>query len=87
MFPSLVTGKRLDKKAMQKPWAKIRELAGLPDNLNLYTLRHNFASQLIAKGADLLTVSKLMAHTNIQTTIKHYGHLVQNKAKEYLDFL
>jgi len=87
VFPSPVTGMRLDKKAMQKPWAKIRELAALPDNLNLYTLRHNFASQLIAKGADLLTVSKLMAHTNIQTTIKHYGHLVQNKAKEYLDFL
>lgn len=87
VFVSPVTGKRMDKKAMQKPWVKIRELAGLPDNLNLYTLRHNFASQLIAKGADLLTVSKLMAHTNIQTTIKHYGHLVQNKAKEYLDCL
>lgn len=72
---------------MQKPWAKVRELSGLPESLNLYTLRHNFASQLISKGADLLTVSKLMAHTNIQTTIKHYGHLVQNKAKEYLDFL
>lgn len=87
VFQSPVTGKRMDKKAMQKPWVKIRDLAGLPDSLNLYTLRHNFASQLIAKGADLLTVSKLMAHTNIQTTIKHYGHLVQNKAKEYLDFL
>lgn len=87
VFTSSVTGKRMDKKAMQKPWAKIRELAGLPDSLNLYTLRHNFASQLIAKGADLLTVSKLMAHTNIQTTIKHYGHLVENKAKKYLDSL
>lgn len=87
VFPSAVTGKRMDKKAMQKPWAKVRELSGLPEVLNLYTLRHNFASQLISKGADLLTVSKLMAHTNIQTTIKHYGHLVQNKAKEYLDFL
>ncbi|MCF4010001.1 tyrosine-type recombinase/integrase [Rheinheimera sp. UJ63] len=87
VFPSAVTGKRMDKKAMQKPWGKIRTLAGLPDSLNLYTLRHNFASQLISKGADLLTVSKLMAHTNIQTTIRHYGHLVQNKAKEYLDCL
>ncbi len=26
-------------------------------------------------GVDLLTVSKLMAHSDIQTTIKYYAHL------------
>jgi integrase len=36
-------------------------------------------------GADLLTVSKLMAHTDINTTIKHYGHLQPNMARKWVN--
>lgn len=75
VFPSPVTGKRLGKDAMRGPWKRVRELAGLHEGMVLYTLRHNFASQLVMAGVDLLTVSKLMAHTDIQTTIKYYAHL------------
>lgn len=75
VFSSPVTGKRLGKDAMRKPWKRVRQLAGLNDGMVLYTLRHNFASQLVMAGVDLLTVSKLMAHSDIQTTIKYYAHL------------
>jgi integrase len=75
VFPSPTTGKRLDRTAMQKPWAHIRRLADLPSDLVLYSLRHNFASQLVMGGADLLSVSELMAHSDIQTTMDHYAHL------------
>ncbi len=85
VFPSARTGGRMDKTSMQKPWRKIKELSGLPADMDLYTLRHNFASLLILSGADLLTVSKLMAHTDIQTTIKHYGHLKPDLARDYVD--
>jgi len=36
-------------------------------------------------GADLLTVSKLMAHTNIQTTIASYGHLKPDHARDFIN--
>lgn len=85
VFPSERTGKRMDKKSMQKPWRKIKEYGGITVDMDLYTLRHNFASQLIFSGADLLTVSKLMAHTDIQTTIKHYGHLQPDLARNCVD--
>ncbi|WP_415905401.1 tyrosine-type recombinase/integrase [Neptuniibacter sp. QD48_55] len=87
VFPSLRTGGRLTKGALQKPWKAIKKVSNLPDELDLYTLRHNFASQLILSGADLLTVSKLMGHTNIQTTIAHYGHLNPDRSKAYVDAL
>lgn len=82
VFPSPITGRRLDKAAMQKPWATIRKLAGLPGDLALYTLRHNFASQLVMAGIDLLTVSKLMAHADIQTTITFYAHLAPDHKRD-----
>jgi len=75
VFPSPAGGKRLGKTGMRGPWRKVRTLGGLNEELTLYTLRHNFASQLVMAGVDLLTVSKLMAHSDIQTTIKYYAHL------------
>ncbi len=84
VFPSKTSKSgRMDKGAMQTSWKNIKKLCGLPENLDLYSLRHNFASQLVMAGADLLTVSKLMAHTDINTTIKHYGHLQPNMARKW----
>lgn len=85
VFPSHRTGKRMDKTAMQKPWAHVRKLAGLPEELGLYTLRHNFASQLVMAGVDLLTVSRLMCHSDIQTTIRFYAHLAPDHARKALE--
>jgi len=85
VFPSSRTGRRMDGTAMQKPWAKIRKLAGLSEDLQLYTLRHNFASQLVMAGVDLLTVSKLMAHSDIQTTIQYYAHLHPDHARDAVE--
>jgi len=85
VFPSVRTGKRMDRTAMQKPWAKVRELAELPGSLVMYSLRHNFASQLVMAGVDLLTVAKLMAHSDIQTTIQHYAHLRPDHTRDAVE--
>lgn len=85
VFASQRNGQRMDRTAMQKPWARIRSLADLSNDLVLYTLRHNFASQLVMAGADLLTVSKLMAHSDIQTTIKYYAHLRPDHARDIVE--
>ncbi|SFE16009.1 Site-specific recombinase XerD [Marinobacter sp. DSM 26671] len=76
---------RMDSHAMQKPWKQIKRLAGLPESLHLYTLRHHFASSLVMAGVDLLTVSQLMAHADIKTTIEHYGHLKPGKARDVVN--
>lgn len=85
VFPSGRNKKRMSGTAMQKPWATVRKLAGLPDDLVLYTLRHNFASQLVMAGIDLLTVSKLMAHSDIQTTVQHYSHLRPDHSRDAVE--
>ncbi|NWO07287.1 MAG: tyrosine-type recombinase/integrase [Alteromonadaceae bacterium] len=75
VFPSTVTGNRLADTAMVKPWKKIKELGGLPEKLVIYSLRHNFASQLVMSGIDLLTVAKLLGHSDVTMVVRHYGHL------------
>ncbi|MEQ5803235.1 integrase family protein [Halomonas sp. H10-9-1] len=83
--PRFKRGERmLSRGAMRKPWLKVKKLARLPQSLDLYTLRHNFASQLVMAGVDLATVKALMGHSSIDTTVKHYSHLRQEHLQEAL---
>lgn len=76
--------RRLSKSALRGPWRKVKHLGGLDPELDMYSLRHNFASQLVMAGVDLATVQELMGHASIETTIKHYGHLLDKHVREAL---
>ena len=43
-----------------------------------HTLRHSFASRQLQAGTDIVTVSKLLGHSTIQTTMR-YIHLVKDQ--------
>ena len=43
-------------------------------NVTVHELRHTFGSQLIAEGADIGIVSKLMGHSDISVTYRVYIH-------------
>jgi integrase len=43
--------------------------------LSLHSLRHGFASLLIAEGLDVVFVSRQLGHANPSVTLKVYAHL------------
>ena len=47
---------------------------GLPEYLNVHSLRHTNASLLIACGADVATVAGLLGHSQPSTTLDIYTH-------------
>jgi integrase len=75
VFINEKTNTKYGKGALTAPFNKIKKLAGLPDELQPYTLRHNFISWLVMEGKDLLTITKLTGHTTVDMIVKHYGHL------------
>lgn len=42
--------------------------AGLNENISSHVMRHSFASNLIAKGVDIVKIKKLLGHEQIKTT-------------------
>jgi len=82
VFPSPVTGGRLDRQAHSRAWASVRELGGLSDDLVFYSLRHHFISTLVAAGVPLFVVAKLAGHKSAEMIEKHYGHLVPDAAAD-----
>lgn len=58
---------------LQKPWTRIRKLAGLQD-VRIHDLRHSFASVAASCGLSLPMIGKLLGHTQAATT-QRYAHL------------
>lgn len=56
-------------------WRRIRDAVGLPDDVKLHTLRHTFASNLIASGCDVVTVQRALGHSQPSITLNVYSHL------------
>jgi integrase len=64
----------------QKPWRRIRQLAGL-DGLRIHDLRHTFASLCIAQGFSLQMVAKLLGHADTRMS-ERYAHLTKTSIRD-----
>lgn len=64
----------------QKPWRRIRQLAGL-EGLRIHDLRHTFASLCIAQGFSLQMVAKLLGHADTRMS-ERYAHLTKTSIQD-----
>src|SRR5712692_10419302 len=71
-------GRGLDHRDVGEGFRHAVKAAGLtgPGRLTLHSLRHTFTSLLIAKGLDVVFVSRQLGHASPATTLGVYAHLV-----------
>jgi integrase/recombinase XerD len=81
-------GRRLSRKGMWKNYARLASLAGTGSRV--HTLRHSFATEMLAGGADLRSVQELLGHADLSTT-QIYTHvnaaLLRESHRRYLPAL
>lgn len=73
-------GLRLRRERIWELLKKYAALAGLSTEISPHTLRHSFATHLLAGGADLRQVQEMLGHANIATT-QRYTHVDHQRLK------
>jgi len=74
-------GGELTRQGLYKIVARHAEVAGLKGKMSPHTLRHTFATHLLAGGCDLRAVQEMLGHADIATT-QIYTHLSAERLKD-----
>ncbi len=72
-------GRRLSRKGIWKNYAAVAAQTGASSKL--HTLRHSYATELLAGGADLRSVQELLGHADLGTT-QIYTHVNAEALRE-----
>jgi len=74
-------GQGLTRQGLYKIVQRHAKSAGLADKMSPHTLRHTFATHLLAGGCDLRAVQEMLGHADIATT-QLYTHLSTDRLKD-----
>jgi integrase/recombinase XerD len=74
-------GGPLTRQGLYKIVRRHAHAAGLADRMSPHTLRHTFATHLLAGGCDLRAVQEMLGHADVSTT-QLYTHLSSERLKD-----
>jgi len=62
-----------DNRGIQKYFSKLVNSLGIQGK-SFHTLRHTFATNALESGMDVKTLSRILGHSNVNTTLNYYIH-------------
>lgn len=78
--------KPLDPRTMQNRFKKILKEAGI-DGRTFHTLRHTFATNCVENGMDVKTLSEILGHSDVKTTLNRYVHPTMDSKRKQIGAL
>ena len=76
----------IEPRSYRDYFARLLDSLGLP-RVRFHALRHTFATHCIETGGDYKTVSLLLGHADVKTTLNLYVHPGMDRRKALVDTL
>ncbi len=89
LFPGKTAARPLSDGNVQRIAGRVVKRAGLRKKATLHTLRHSYATHLLEAGVDVVTLQKLLGHSDLSTTARylHLSTRQMQKLPNVLDLL
>jgi len=85
VFYNLDTLAPLTPSGLYQMLRRLAKRAGVKGRFNPHSLRHTFAKEYIRAGGDLATLSKILGHRDVSTTVAHYTVFTDKDIREKHD--
>ncbi len=76
----------IEPRTMQYRFQSLLKKANLP-SINFHALRHMFATNCVKAGFDVKTLSELLGHCSVETTLNRYVHSSMERKTECMNLL
>lgn len=80
-------GNPIEVKRVPRRLKKVCESLGIGTERSFHSIRHTYATRLFELGVPIKTIQTLLGHSDIQTTMNIYTHVMKEKKLEILDKL
>lgn len=85
-FMSGSSEKPMEPRCLQYKFKRMLHDARI-DDINFHSLRHSFASECIAVGFDVKSLSEILGHTDVEITLNRYVHSSEQRKREQMSLL
>ena len=80
-----LTNKPLEPRTFQYYFNQVLNIAGIK-KIKYHTLRHTFATNCVALGFDIKTLSEILGHSNVSITLNKYVHPTMQQKRSQMDY-
>lgn len=74
----------MEPRTYQNIWKKCQKAAGITYK-NFHALRHTFATNCVARGIDVKSLSEILGHSDVKTTLNRYVHPSIATKRDYIN--
>ena len=71
-------------RVIQRRYAALLKTCGIPP-IKIHALRHQFSCRWVEHGFDTKSLSEILGHTSVRTTLDLYVHIQAETKRQYMN--
>ncbi|MDO4277017.1 MAG: tyrosine-type recombinase/integrase [Eubacteriales bacterium] len=80
------TNKCMEPRIIQRKYAALLKECEIPP-IKIHSLRHQFSCRWVEQGFDTKSLSEILGHTSVRTTLDLYVHIREDTKRNYMNQL